>query len=73
MWYSLTRPAYDTVRVSFILQHAVDHAKDDITENGGVSVTDVTWVVVITWIGMVPRMYYSSWYDSVSGNTFECF
>jgi len=48
------------------MQHAVDHAKDDVVENSGVSVTDVTWVMVITWSDMLPRMYYSTEYDLVS-------
>lgn len=50
----------------FATQHALNHASDDITDKGGVSVTDVTWVMVITWSQMVPRMYYRSSYDSVS-------
>ena len=59
--------AYVAVNILFIVQHAIDHAKDDVIKNGGVSVTDVTWVMVITWSGMLPRMYYSQWYDWVSG------
>ena len=30
------------------------------------SVTDITWVMVITWSKVLPRSYYSSMYDSVS-------
>ena len=52
--------------MSFTTQHIIDHARDDVIKNGGVSVTDVTWVLVITWSHMIPRMYYSR-YDSVSG------
>jgi len=47
------------------LQHAIGHAKRDVTNYGGISVTDVTWVMVVTWTDMVPRMYRSM-YDSVS-------
>ena len=54
------------------MQHAVDHAKDDVLSHGGVSVTDVTWVMVITWEDMRPRMY-SSLYDSVSGQFAKSF
>ena len=50
----------------FCAQHVVDHAKDDVLSYGGVSETDVTWVMVITWENMTPRMYYSPFYDSVS-------
>ncbi|KAK2160812.1 hypothetical protein NP493_1626g00009 [Ridgeia piscesae] len=66
--YDLTQPGStptDKARV----KHAVDHARDDVVENSGVSVTDVTWVIVITWNRMLPRMYYSPWYDS--SNTFQ--
>ncbi|KAI0237078.1 Mucin-like protein [Lamellibrachia satsuma] len=65
--YDLTMPgstATDQARV----KHIIDHARDDVIKNGGVSVTDVTWVLVITWSHMIPRMYYSR-YDSP--NTFQ--
>ena len=52
----------------FKCQHAIDHARFDIIENGGVSVTNVTWVMVVTWSEMVPRMYYWPMHDFVSGN-----
>ena len=48
------------------MQHAVDHAKTDVIAHGGVSVTDVTWVMVITWSHMTPRMYYDTSIDRVS-------
>ena len=48
------------------MQHAVDHAKIDVIAHGGVSVTDVTWVMVITWSHMTPRMYYDPSIDRVS-------
>ena len=48
------------------MQHAVDHAKTDVIARGGVSVTDVTWVMVITWSNMTPRMYYDPSIDRVS-------
>ena len=51
--------------MSFISQHATDHARLDILKTGGVSVTDVTWVMVITWSRVLPRMYLSV-FDSVS-------
>ncbi|KAK2149526.1 hypothetical protein NP493_2972g00000 [Ridgeia piscesae] len=66
--YDLTQPGStptDKARV----KHAIDHARDDVIENGGVSVTDITWVMVITWSGMLPRMYYPSGYESP--NTFQ--
>ena len=32
--------------------------------------TDVTWVMVITWSNMIPRLYYSDLVDKVTmGNT----
>ncbi|KAK2167799.1 hypothetical protein NP493_1260g00002 [Ridgeia piscesae] len=37
--------------------------------HGGVSVTDVTWVMVITWHHIIPRMYYDPSYDRT--NTFQ--
>ncbi|KAI0225835.1 Mucin-like protein [Lamellibrachia satsuma] len=50
------------------VQHAIAHAKDDVLASSGVSVTDVSWVMVITWSQMVPRMYLSK-HDSP--NTFQ--
>jgi len=52
--------------VCYFFQHAIDHAKDDILAYGGVSVTDVTWVMVITWSNMIPRLYYSELIETVS-------
>ncbi|KAI0221767.1 Dedicator of cytokinesis protein 1 [Lamellibrachia satsuma] len=66
--YDLTKPgstAADQARV----KHAVDQARRDVIAHGGVSITDVTWVMVITWSQMLPRMYYWSEYDSP--NTFQ--
>ena len=47
------------------IQHVIAHAKDDVLASSGVSVTDISWVMVITWSKMLPRMYLSK-YDSVS-------
>ncbi|KAK2158335.1 hypothetical protein NP493_1807g00024 [Ridgeia piscesae] len=66
--YDKTQPG-PTSKDKARVKHAVDHARDDVIENGGVSVTAVTWVMVITWSHMLPRMYYSPWYDSP--NTFQ--
>ncbi|KAK2180866.1 hypothetical protein NP493_421g00002 [Ridgeia piscesae] len=52
--YDLTKPgstAADKARV----KHAIYHAGDNVLANGGVSETDVTWVMVITWSRMKPR------------------
>ena len=46
-------------------QHAINHATDDVIRSGGVSVIDITWVLVVTWKDAVPRTSYSS-YDLVS-------
>ncbi|KAK2165544.1 hypothetical protein NP493_1362g01015 [Ridgeia piscesae] len=66
--YDLTQPG-STLTDKARVKHAVDYAKDDVVENSGVSVTDVTWVMVITWSDMLPRMYYSTEYDLP--NTFQ--
>ncbi|KAK2190863.1 hypothetical protein NP493_66g06040 [Ridgeia piscesae] len=50
------------------VQHAIAHAKDDVLASSGVSVTDVSWVMVVTWSNMMPRMYLSQ-YDQP--NTFQ--
>ncbi|KAK2162840.1 hypothetical protein NP493_1501g01086 [Ridgeia piscesae] len=66
--YDLTQPgstSTDQARV----KHAIDHAKQDVLNNGGVSVTDVTWVMVVTWTGMIPRLYYNTLYERP--NTFQ--
>ena len=52
--------------MSCMTQHAIDHAKDDIIAHGGVSVTRVTWVMVITWTGMTPRSSYDRYRETVS-------
>ncbi|KAI0210407.1 Mucin-like protein [Lamellibrachia satsuma] len=65
--YDLTQPgstSSDQARV----KHAIDHARYDVITSGGLSVTDVTWVMVVTWKDMVPRLYYSI-HDSP--NTFQ--
>ena len=51
--------------MNYFMQHAIAHAKDDVLASSGVSVTDVSWVMVITWSKMLPRMYRSR-HDSVS-------
>ncbi|KAK2190867.1 hypothetical protein NP493_66g06051 [Ridgeia piscesae] len=51
------------------VQHAIAHAKKDILSSSGVSVTDVSWVMVVTWSKMMPRMYPSDRHDSP--NTFQ--
>ena len=40
----------------------------DIKAKGG-SPRRVTWVMVITWTNMYPRMYYSAKTDSVSSSS----
>ncbi|KAK2190852.1 hypothetical protein NP493_66g04024 [Ridgeia piscesae] len=57
--------ATDLARV----QHAIAHAKEDILSSSDVSVTDVSWVMVVTWSKMMPRMYPSDQRDSP--NTFQ--
>ena len=51
--------------MNYFMQHAIAHAKEDVLTSSGVSVTDVSWVMVITWSKMLPRMYRSR-HDSVS-------
>ncbi|KAI0231036.1 Mucin-like protein, partial [Lamellibrachia satsuma] len=51
------------------VKHAINHANDDVIAHGGVSVAGVTWVMVITWGQLIPRMHYRLSYDSP--NTFQ--
>ncbi|KAI0239923.1 Mucin-like protein [Lamellibrachia satsuma] len=65
--YDLTKPGTSSTDQARV-KHATDHARLDILKNGGVSVTDATWVMVITWSRVLPRMYLSV-FDSP--NTFQ--
>ena len=51
---------------TLFLQHVIHRAQQDVLNNGGVSVTDVTWVMVVTWVGMTPRQYYYPEFEKVS-------
>ena len=50
------------------IQHAIDQARDDVLDYSGMSETDVTWVMVITWSEMIPRMYHDPRIESVSSH-----
>ncbi|KAK2167442.1 hypothetical protein NP493_1275g00055 [Ridgeia piscesae] len=51
------------------VKHALQLAKEDTVEYGGSSSIDPSWVMVISWVDLTPRMYYSSYYEQP--NTFQ--
>ena len=40
-------------------------AEKDAIEHGGVSQVDPSWVLVVTWTDMVPRVWYNAYADHV--------
>ncbi|KAK2181108.1 hypothetical protein NP493_410g01020 [Ridgeia piscesae] len=66
--YDLTQPG-STVEEQMRVKHAIDHARDDVIAHGGVSVTRITWVMVITWTEMLPRRSYNRYRETP--NTFQ--
>jgi len=45
--------------------HILKLAKKDAIDSGGMSEVDPTWVLVVTWAEMVPRVWYNAWSDQV--------
>ena len=46
-------------------RHAMTMAAEDVRQFGGLSDVDPSWVMVITWVDMLPRASYNPPYDQV--------
>lgn len=62
---TLTRDVDETVTMNYVLEKA----KDDAMNYGGVSDIEPTWVMVITWKNMQPRLWYRPYVEKVC----QCF
>ena len=48
------------------LDHILTRVRNDVTGKGGISTFDPTWVLVVTWEGVLPRVNYDPNIDLVS-------
>jgi len=46
-------------------KHALLLAREDAVNYGGSAAIDPSWVMVVTWQGSMPRMYYDPYFDQV--------